>query len=54
MGWTAAANQYEGGKSLATLDAITVGSHTTSRMITYITKDEKKKWSQEMRLYLKE
>ncbi|MGL4696110.1 family 1 glycosylhydrolase [Enterococcus larvae] len=43
-GGATAANQYEGGylsggKGLSTLDAITGGSHTEPRMITYKTKD---------------
>lgn len=43
-GGATAANQYEGGylsggKGLSTSDAITGGSHTTPRMITYKTKD---------------
>ncbi|MGX7202926.1 6-phospho-beta-glucosidase [Enterococcus plantarum] len=45
-GGATAANQYEGGylsggKGLSTLDAITGGSHTTPRMITYKTKEGK-------------
>jgi len=45
-GGATAANQYEGGylsggKGLSTLDAITGGSHTEPRMITYKTKDGK-------------
>jgi Beta-glucosidase/6-phospho-beta-glucosidase/beta-galactosidase len=45
-GGATAANQYEGGylsggKKLSTLDAITGGSHTTPRMVTYKTKDGK-------------
>lgn len=41
-GGATAANQYEGGylsggKGLSTLDAITGGSHTSPRMITYLT-----------------
>lgn len=45
-GGATAANQYEGGylsggKELSTLDAITGGSHTTPRMITYKTKEGK-------------
>lgn len=41
-GGATAANQYEGGylsggKGLSTLDAITGGSHTTPRMITFRT-----------------
>ena len=45
-GGATAANQYEGGylsggKGLSTLDAITGGSHTSPRMITYKTKDGK-------------
>lgn len=43
-GGATAANQYEGGyvsggKGLSTLDAITGGSHTTPRMITFKTKE---------------
>ncbi|MFV0393298.1 MAG: glycoside hydrolase family 1 protein [Coprobacillaceae bacterium] len=46
-GGATAANQYEGGylsggKGLSTLDAITGGSHTKPRMITYKTKDGEK------------
>lgn len=45
-GGATAANQYEGGylsggKGLSTLDAITGGSHTKPRMITYKTKEGK-------------
>jgi 6-phospho-beta-glucosidase len=45
-GGATAANQYEGGylsggKELSTLDAITGGSHTKPRMITYKTKEGK-------------
>ena len=45
-GGATAANQYEGGylsggKGLSTLDAITGGSHTSPRMITYKTKEGK-------------
>lgn len=55
-GGATAANQYEGGylsggKGLSTLDAITGGSHTTPRMITFKNKDgEIKKVTREQAL----